>query len=145
MPDLVVSNPGERYLLSRMVSVPWSLSETWKLRLYKNDISPNKNTVLADLTEADYDGYLPQDLARDGWTAPVTIAGVAVCFYGFQPIEFFAASGLQTVFGYFMTVDADSDPELLILTQRFDSAVNVTAAVPALVLPQIRLHSESEP
>lgn len=145
MPDLIVSNPGERYLLSRMVRDPWVLDETWTLHLFKNDYTPNRDTGLGDFTEANYAGYVPVVLLRENWTEPVTITGTAVSFYGAEPIQFYATSGLQTIYGYYISVQPEDEDESLILSQRFDGAFNVTAAVPAIVFPQLRLHSEYEP
>lgn len=41
-------------LLTKAIAVGGSL-ETSTLHLYQNDFTPNKNSVLADFTEADYD------------------------------------------------------------------------------------------
>jgi len=39
-----------------------------KLRLFKNNVTVDKNTELGDLTEADFTGYAAKNLA--GWSAP---------------------------------------------------------------------------
>lgn len=142
MPDLVVSDEGERYLLDRAIRTPWPDDEVWVLHLFDNDYTPCKDTLEDDLTEASYPGYGTIDLVRADWTDPVTVMGIATSWNGTTPKEFHAASGVTTIYGYYITVP---DLDVFLLSQRFDSPPLLTAAAPLLLIPQLTLHSESQP
>ena len=142
MPDLVVTNEGERYLLDRAIRTPWLDDEVWQLRLFVNDFVPCKDMVISDITEASFPGYLAVDLVRADWTDPVTVMGIATSWNGTSPKEFDATSGVTTVYGYYITVP---DPDVFLLAQRFDAPPIITSAAPILLVPQLTLHSESEP
>ena len=142
MATLVVSNVGERYLLDHVLSVPWSSGDSWTIHLYKNNFTPNKDMVLSDFTEATFGSYAAKTLTRATWTPAVTFSGIAISFYGTLPLTWTSSSGPQTCYGYYVTEDAGGE---LLFAQAFDSPQIVTALAPALVLPQLTLHSESEP
>lgn len=64
----VIPNEAELYLLRFGLAG----ADVWHVRLYKNDLTPDPDTVVGDFDEADYDGYDDQD-----WTiTPVTTDGV---------------------------------------------------------------------
>lgn len=142
VPDLVVTNEGERYLLDRAIRTPWTLSEVWSLHLYDNDFTPCAEMEIDDLTEASFPGYAAIDLPREDWTLPVTVTGVATSWQGAIPKEFHATSGVTTIYGYYIMVP---DEDVFLLAQRFDTPFLVTSSSPCRVLPQLTLHSESEP
>lgn len=50
-------------------------SDGLKVRLFKNDVTPDDNTVIGDLTEADFEGYAAGDLAN--LTTPGVVAAQA--------------------------------------------------------------------
>lgn len=142
MAELVVSDEGERYLLSRAIRDPWDTSETWLLHLYGNDYTPCKDTVEGDLEESDFPGYDTIVLNREDWTDPVTIMGVATSWNGVTPKLFEASSGSTLVYGYYITVPSAG---VFLLSQRFDVTFLITSGQPLPIIPQLSLHSESEP
>lgn len=51
-----------------------TLSQTTNLTkviLFKNEVTVNMNTILGDLTEADFDGYAARDIAANAWPQSV--------------------------------------------------------------------------
>lgn len=143
MPGLVVSPDGELELLARLLYHTVWVDRGWSLHLFKNDYVPNRDTELADLTEADYSGYARVDLDEDGWGEPDQIAGAAVSYYGTDFEYFFTAAGSQLVYGYYLTFDSQTK---LLWSQRFDvSPVSVSTTVPAMVWPVLTGRSQLEP
>lgn len=75
--------------------------ETWSLGLYKNNVTPDDETVFADLVEADFDGYSRIDL--DNWGAAFeNAAGIAESD---EQLRVFSCTGSTTandIYGYFL-------------------------------------------
>lgn len=142
MPDLILSNEGEQYLLDACVRLPWLASEDWELHLFKNNFTPDKDWTVGDLVEADFPGYASHTLTRATWVPAITSGGRAVTFYDVLPQEFPTSSSPQTVYGYWIDVPSLG---VSVLVQRFDTPQLVTTGAPALVLPVLALHSEYEP
>lgn len=142
MASLVVGADGENYLLDRAVKTPWLAAEDWTLRLYKNDYTPTKDVILSNLVESDFPGYAPVTLTRATWQTVVQQLGRAVTFYGTNPQVFGTTGAPQIAYGYYITVPSLG---ILLLAQRFDVPWLVQGGSPALVLPQLTLHSDYEP
>jgi len=71
-----------------------------KLKLFVNNYTPLKSTVLADLTECTLTGYAALTLTGSSWTI-TTASNVSVASYAAQTFTF-SASG-QTIYGYYFT------------------------------------------
>jgi len=96
----------------------WMLANTIKLHLYVNDLTPTKDTVLADLTEAAWTGYAVEDILTTDWSVKGVSAhnGYALS----DPKAFDNGSGAdQDAYGYYYT---DSAETMLLAIVRFDSA-----------------------
>lgn len=139
---LVVPDLGEVELLRLMLKTALAVDEPLSLRLYANDYAPNRQSVLANFTAASFDGYAPITLARAGWSAPATVGGIAQSTHGAAPAQWIAASGSQTCYGYYVT---DAAGAVVYWAERFPAPLTVTTAVPILVVPVMRLRSESQP
>jgi|694.fasta_scaffold66360_4 hypothetical protein len=89
-------------------------SVTQKLKLFKNDFVPTKNSILDDLEEADFGGYHEIILSNSDWTVD-TLSGVtsASC-----PEQVFVIEELAVIYGYYVTVEIDS-VEYLYWLERF--------------------------
>lgn len=142
MPDLVVCADGENYLIDSCVSVPWVSGDDWECRLYANDVVPNRDTVLADLTEASFPGYLRKTLARGDWSAAVQISGRAATFFQGTPLSWLSSGTAQLIFGYMVCVAATGR---MIWSQRLDTPFLVTNLSPLLLPLAFGGRSESEP
>jgi hypothetical protein len=89
-------------------------SATQKLKLFKNDYIPTKNSILTHLEEADFGGYHEITLSNSDWIVD-TLSGVtsASC-----PEQVFVIEELAVIYGYYVTVEIDS-VEYLYWLERF--------------------------
>lgn len=94
-----------------------------KLRLYKNDYTPDNDAALGNLTEADFDGYAAVDPANFG--APFTENTRKAILGG--PFAWIKQAGMNnnTVFGYYITI-MDQGVEKLLFVQRFSASKDMT-------------------
>ena len=142
MPDIVVANEGEQFLLRRMLGIPSVPSAAFKLRVYVNDYTPLADITLGDLTEASWSGYSPFTLDPADWTPPATIDGQAAAFYGTGPLLFTPASGVTIAYGAYLT---SNDGATLLWAWRFDAPQTVTSSAPCVVNLSFAARSQSEP
>lgn len=98
-----------------------------KLRLFKNNFTVSETAILADFTEADFDGYAAINIV-DGstWTGPVldasgNIKTVSPSTYTF--IENSPETTPNTVYGFYIT---DSTGVLLVAAQNFSAPLDFT-------------------
>lgn len=73
------------------------------LRLYTNNLTPGKSTVLGDITEATEAGYAPLVLVGTNWTIATNL-GVNTASYALQTFTFTEA---VTAYGYYLTTQDD--------------------------------------
>jgi hypothetical protein len=66
---LVVPNEGEIELLKKLL-INTADTESYSLRLFKNDYTPDQSTSLGNFTEADFTNYALKTLARSDWGTP---------------------------------------------------------------------------
>lgn len=143
MADLVVSNEGERFLLALATGkTVYNPAEPWKCRIFTNDYTPDRDVVLADLTEGAWDGYAAEDLDGANWTDPETVDGQAVTWYEPAPVQFTVTSGAPVGYGYYVT---DYTGSVLLWVQRFDSPQYGNYTYPINVRPALGARSQSEP
>lgn len=97
------------------------------LRLFKNDFVPNKATLLADLTPADFDGYAAKTIVTWG-AAFLDPAGLATTL---APLQTWTQSGdttPNTIYGaYYVSVGGD-----LIWAERFATSIGMADATSVL-------------
>lgn len=138
---LVVPDEGERILLDRTLKGP-AVDQVLFLGLYKNDVTPNRESTLTDFDPADYAGYVAEALVDAGWSDAVTVGGAAQSTYGDDWITFLSSAGMQDVYGYYVF-----DPDRGVCwAERFgDAPFTVTTVQPVLIRPVLRGRSEFEP
>jgi len=105
---LVVPNDGELVLL-RMMLKDASNSDTFLLRLYKNNYTPDQNSVLSSFTEADFTNYTQATIARGDWSAPSTSGGSGSTTAAQK--SWTCGASTNTVYGYYV-VDSGSSKVL---------------------------------
>lgn len=129
---MIVTNAGELILLD------WALRSaggSMQLRLFKNDVVIDADTVFGDLTECDFTGYAARPLARANWSSPITNGtGQAEIAYADQLFSF--GSG-QDVHGYFVTDSGNN----LIMAHKYPAALSKVGGDSLLLQPRIRLNS----
>jgi len=77
---------------------------TLDLHLFKNDLTPNGQTVVGDFEEADFDGYAAESVDKDEWVVSYDADGGTSLVNNI--LATFAAgtlAGSQTIFGWYLT------------------------------------------
>ena len=111
---LVVPNVGEVLLLSYSLN-KIAPGDDVKLKLFKNDVTPDEDTVIGGLTEADTAGYAAISLAKADWT----VASVGDVTTAEQPQKTFTLTGAGDHYGYYITDEAGTG---LLWAERFSDA-----------------------
>ena len=111
---LVVPNVGEVLLLSYSLN-KIAPGDDVKLKLFKNDVTPDEDTVIGGLTEADTAGYSAIALAKADWT----VASVGDVTTAAQPQKTFTLTGAGSHYGYYITDTAGTG---LLWAERFSDA-----------------------
>lgn len=111
------------------------------IRLFSNDFQPDDASVLADFTEADFDGYL--ESAAVVWEDAYTdINGLAHLRGDLKVFNCTGGTTPNTIYGWYAVTTTT-----LKLSQRFETPIPINAAGQAvLVLPSFELASaDSDP
>ena len=97
---LVVPDEGEIELLRKML-IDLADTETYSLRLYKNNYLPSSTTTSTDFTEANFDGYAAITFNRTDWSTPtIDLYGEASCTAAQK--SWTCGSHGNTIFGYYV-------------------------------------------
>lgn len=141
MPAGLLPNEGLadqlEYILKRSISgvLPW------ELMFWVNDIEVGPATVLADLVEASWEGYVRLTMDRSMWTPPTVSAGCAHSTWGEEAVEWFVLGGpIETLYGL---AYVDASMGVLRFVQRFDEddIREIEIGGKVLVLPEYTLTS----
>lgn len=137
---LIVPNAGELVLLRWLLKEVSLSSMNQTLRLFSNNVTIDKNTVVAGLTEATFTGYVPIPLARGSWVSPVTVADRAVTTYTSTSSVFTATVGTSnTIYGYYVTDDVTGT---CLWAENFPAPLSMIAGATLTILPTFTLDSE---
>lgn len=117
--------------LLALAEIKTALLDLGALKLFKNNYVPSLDTVVGDLTEADYTGYLAITLTT--WTAPfLDVAGRGEIR---APHGFFAPAApytiQNTVYGYWIE---DSNGDLILACRFVDGPIAMGAAGNACIV-----------
>lgn len=102
------------YILSRSISgvLPW------QLMFWTNDIIPDSGTVLDDLVEATFGGYVRLTMDRDNWVIGTPSAGCVHATWGTTAQVWYCTAGpVETIYGY---AYVDTSLGVIRFVQRFD-------------------------
>lgn len=90
----------------------------WTLHLFKNDYTPDDDSVLVDFTESTFTGYATVPILRAEMGAPAIDTNVAYTTRDTAP-EFTCSGGSpENAYGWYLTSD---DDDTVIFAQRFDT------------------------
>lgn len=145
MPDGILPDEGIGVQLRRILDPASADHATWRLILFVNDITPDADTVLADLTEATWAGYSFVTMIPGNWTTPEVDTGCATSTYGTTPLTWYVTGGpLQTNYGYAMI---DPGAGVIRFVQRFEPAdiQPVVVGARVILLPTYTLTSAACP
>jgi hypothetical protein len=97
----------------------WGTPRKLMCHLYVNDVTPTIDTVRADLVEADFAGYVAQEVP--GWT-PAHLVGDRARSEA-DPVYFVRGSGGDddSIVGYWVAIN--DLPEVVIWVERFDEPI----------------------
>lgn len=99
MPEYVVPDEGEPFLLKYLVTAAITPNESLVLRLFKNDYTPARDSTLASYVTATFGGYADRTLSRTvGWDAP-TVEGHVGVIRRTNPEVWTIASNPHIVYG----------------------------------------------
>lgn len=111
---ITVTNEGEPILLEALVGK--TAAAQIKLKLFTNNFTPAHDSTLASFVEMGaVQGYVKKTLAMATWNAAVAGTGVGTALankasitYPTQTWTADGTGGAQTVYGYFVTNDAET-------------------------------------
>ena len=109
-----------------------------RCRLFKNDFTPDRDTVNGDLTECDFPGYAPSSPAYFGLAAP-DISGREVNQFPSTTFTRSTTGTAQVAYGYYLTFESSAK---LLAVERFSSPLSFTLAGDAFsIVPRISGYS----
>lgn len=106
----------------------------WQMMLWKNDLTPDQNTVYSSLEEAEFGGYSRVTINPSYWTTPVIEDDEAVSTWKEVPTTWNVTSGTETIYGYALITPTDSQIRSV---ERFAEPVLVSTGGIIGVLPRI--------
>jgi len=96
------------------------------IKLFKNDLAPGVDSVIADFVEADFSGYAAIPHVAGDWSAPLNLPGPSV---GTQtPLDHFeqtATTISNVVYGFWL--EQTGPPVVLVTCGRFDTPQNMAS------------------
>lgn len=138
---MAVSFPDEAQLaLVHLWEYYFENSSNPTLKLFKNNATISASTVLADLTEADYSGYLSQTIGA--WTTPAA-DGSSRKYTEATAVLTFAHDGggtANTIYGWYLIDTLSGD---LLAVHKFDTPVVMDDATDTIdARPRLRLYDQ---
>lgn len=108
---IIVPNESEKSLLDKMVK---ESSEDYLIRLFKNNLVPDSDTVLTNFTEADFTGYTEMTLLRADWDDAITVDKKAETNHA--EVSWECEGSCNKIFGYYIVGKISGD---LLWSERF--------------------------
>ena len=99
---LVVPANGELELLNKMLKVALAADESYILKLFQNNVTPDSTFVSSSLTEANFTNYAAKTLTRAGWNSAVLVSGKAQSSYGSAAQSWTCGTSGNTIYGYWV-------------------------------------------
>jgi hypothetical protein len=138
---LIVPQEGELELLKKMLKLALSTDETYILKLYRTDVTPNSSTSRTSFTEANFTGYAARTLTRANWSAGVINASNASeSSYGSSPQSWTCGATGNTVYGYW--VEGATSTKVL-WAERFSTSRVLASGDVLNITPKFTLQSQN--
>ena len=145
MAEGIIPDEGLAGTLLRTLNPAGVSPGSWRLILWVNDLTPDKDTVVADLVPATWLGYSFVTLDQTKWTAPDVSDGCATSYYDTAPLVWWVTGGpTETNYGYALI---DTGPNVIRFVQRFDDS-DLAPVVPGsrvVLLPTYTITSAACP
>lgn len=119
MPLVFSSNSDENVLKFILGKEAAPTSQT--LRLFKNNYTPSKNSVLSEITEVSESGYLPIVLSNSDWS----IGTVSGSSYAASNAKTFNINENVIIYGYYVTININSVESLFWIEKFAGSAYEI--------------------
>lgn len=113
----------------------------WEFFLFANDLTPDQDTVAADVVLATFVGYSGVQITRSVWLAASVVADKGSTQYGASPIVWTCTGDAEVIYGYGI-IDPASNKLLLI--ERWAAAVDLSVQPLVGVLPRTTDTTEPE-
>lgn len=141
----VISNEGEKLLLDAATGKV--AAGALKLKLFKTNVTPAHDDVVADYTEADFQDYAAITLATASWVAAVAgtgsgtaLANKAYSVYAQQTFTMGTPGTTNTVYGYYIVDNAGTT---LLGAELFSASKPMLLAGDAIkITPKLTLGTE---
>ena len=133
---LYTPNTGKLDLLDKMLKKALSTDESYILKLYSNNYTPDDSSVPGSFTEATFTNYAAVTLTRALWNASVIVSNKAQTSYGSAPQSWTCGASGNTIYGYYV-VGATSGSVLwaeLFATSRVLANLDVLNLTPQFTL-----------
>lgn len=118
------------YTVPTLAAILAALANGWKIRLYKNNVTPDDTSDVSDFMEATFTGYAA---LTPTWTPGTDSFGNALITSDTLNYSFTAGSGSQLIYGYYIT-DPSQPGEPLVGAEIFGTSVTFTPGNPNLAL-----------
>lgn len=140
MLEYPVSDVGLPIDLDTMVRTALLTDEPLQMRIFANDLVPQRTTVLANYVEATFTGYSRRNFGRAAWGPSVVGADhVARIMLLGGPQVYTATAGAQLIYGVYI-VHPPGDQ--VVFARRFAVPREVELGVPFSINPIITMRSE---
>lgn len=137
---IVIPDEGAIELLTKTLKATLDVDESYSLRLFRNDLTPDRFSTLADFTEATFLGYFRWDLTRAGWSVPTIDNGRAVSQWEGDVVKWTLATGSQTLYGYYIVAPATAK---VAWCERFNTPRTLNAGDQLIVVPRLTGREDS--
>jgi len=119
---MVVPNEGKAQFLAIIFDPP--AAEDFVIELFKNDYTPDDDSVIGDFDFADFTGAGPVVIGPADWDAPAVVGDVAEIELLVAPAWTHGGGAAQVVYGWLMY---GADTLNAYCAQRFDVPRNMTS------------------
>lgn len=116
-----------------------------KLRLFKNDYTPDQTSIFSSFTEADFSGYAAVDISS-AWNAPTTVSHRGQINHADGVFTHNGGGTSNTIYGAYVTFHNGSlsPSDYILWAERFDSSPVIGALGDSVTYtPQLQLYSDS--
>lgn len=141
--SIIIPDVGKTALLNKMLKL--SVDENLVLKLYRNNYTPDSDTVLGDLTEANFTNYAAKTLVKASWTAAAIVTPIAPCVENeaqstYAEQSWTCGSVGNTIYGYYV-VGATSTTTVL-FCEKFASSRSLSENDVLKITPQFNFRTQ---
>lgn len=138
--SIIVPNEGELELLDKMLKDALVTNESYVLKLFKNDYTPDQYTTAGDFDEADFTNYVSKTLTRTNFdSASLNVSNEAETAYGSEQSWTCGSTG-NTVYGYYIL---GATSLKVLWTERFAAARVMTDTDVLKITPTFTFRSQN--